>query len=1207
MHILQIEIDNFKSFSGKTVIPFEEGFTTISGPNGSGKSNIIDAILFCLGLSTSRTMRAEKLTDLINNRSRRREALVTVAFGDFGVEAAPKGDLPDDADLGDDEQAAQDAVKMVQSGPQPNTRKAKLVISRRIKDNGQSGYTSTYYLNGRTATLTQVHDRLAQSNISPGCYNVLMQGDVTGIINMSPMERRKIIDEVAGVAEFDRKIEAAQKEIVTTTASIERFELLMGELNQRLEQLTEERKHALKYQQLFDEKKTLEDQQLAAQYLAAKNAIAAVDANLVETRKQKANTQQQLADLLKALEGTRQKLADISAEVKKKGEDQQIALKKQVESLKGAAARKTDTIAFNKEKCIEHGQSIERSKEEQTRLKLKIEDLTVELEGFGHHQGELNQSIKAEQDKLAELETALEKLNQSTGDLTQNHQQLREERTALEDELGKLKRELAEVEAEQFRVVQEKAFLQEQFDELDEKRQAYTTSHGQLQQQLKDAELERAAYEHQIETQTQAVANSRARLKEVQQTLHTMERKLAQLEAQKRAMEEAHFGRAIDTILNAKMDGVHGPLLQLASSQDEYQTALEIAMGSRLRNIVVDDDGVAQDCIALLKNTQAGRATFLPLNKIQGRMPKSSPPKGDGIIDYAYNLLQFDPDYRDVFAYALGETLIVQDMATARTHLTKYRMVTLDGELFERSGAITGGLLGKLKGKSQLGNASQDTERSQLQQAVSKASEELERSEKAAMEAEVKLDELRQQFNRFGNQVQQVTTELKYLGDEASQNAKHAELSDKLKALNTTITELDQTQKRLQKSVTEKTDTLAQLNTNIVQLESKLPTEESNQLRTQMNNIEFQIRSLESKFQQVANDIQSRRLEQEFHEKAIERYSEQIKKCTEDTKTLQGAEAGLLEEIEVINQQITQIEAQAGELDEELKQLQDERDQIQAQLLNEERQKSDIQRNLTLHDEQMTALADRRNHLQGEVRNLAEALREHDVDANELNPDEILDAEEIEKKLVKIVRQMEAMGPVNMRAIEDYDILQERHTELSEKIGTLQTEKSDLMAKIDSYGTQKRDHFNKAFEAIDEHFRGIFAELSDGEGQLLLTNPLDPLSGGLTIQAKPRGKKTLRLESMSGGEKSLTALAFVFAFQRYLPAPFYAFDEVDMFLDGVNAEKLAAMVRKQADNTQFIVVSLRKPMIESSERTIGVTQKQDGITKVTGVLLKHAS
>jgi chromosome segregation protein len=291
MRIKEIEIDNFKSFQSKTLIPFLDGFTTISGPNGSGKSNIIDCMLFVLGLSSSRTLRAEKLTDLINNSTQKREASVRITFID-------------------DENGGEE-----------------FTIKRRIKE-GTNGYTSTYYLNDHVTTLTEIHNKLSAFNIYPGCYNVMMQGDVTGIINMGATERRKIIDELAGVGEFDRRIEQAEKEIETVQLRIENSRIILNEIDGRISQLGEERAQALKYQKLKEERQVFINQISLVKYADLRKSIRHIQESITDATKEKAQIEAMMSELEDKILQTKQLLDELNEKVKIKGEDEQIDLTK---------------------------------------------------------------------------------------------------------------------------------------------------------------------------------------------------------------------------------------------------------------------------------------------------------------------------------------------------------------------------------------------------------------------------------------------------------------------------------------------------------------------------------------------------------------------------------------------------------------------------------------------------------------------------------------------------------------------------------------------------------------------------------------------------------------------------------------------------------------------------------------------------------------
>lgn len=1172
MYIQQIEIDNFKSFANKTVIPFERGFTTVSGPNGSGKSNIIDSILFCLGLSSSRTMRAEKLTDLINNLSRRREASVTILFGE-----------------------------------NDDSKDEKIIVSRKIKDSGQSGYASTYYLNGKVATLTEIHDRLSQHNISPGAYNVLMQGDVTGIINMSATERRKIIDEIAGVAEFDRKIEQAQKELESVSGSIERFTLLLTELQSRVEQLAQEREQALKYQKLKDEKQKFEDMLLTAKFLDLKRAYEVAEQNIVQARKQKTKSNEQIAVIEKQLAQTREQLAEIANEVKRKGEDQQIALKKQIEGLKGAISRKKDSLQFSSQKRQENLRNVERAQEEIERLNAKIEDVNVTVEGFEHQKAEVEARLKKEQKALEALEAKVNELLSNSGELGSQRNELKDALTQAEDILAGYHRQKLDIEADIERKTRDKTYQEERLSQSSGRYGELTKEQTVLEKAMSEADMERKAFENQLNDQQLVVSKSRVALNTLTSEVNQLHREFSQLDAQKRAYEEINFGRSVDTVLNQGIPGVHGTLAQLGSTEDEFATALEIALGARMKSIVVDNDAVAEEGIELLKRARAGRATFLPLNKMRGPGSLSLLPDDEGIIDYAVNLMQFDGRYENVFAYALGDTVIVEDMAVARKYLRKFRMVTLDGSLMEKTGAMTGGSAPSAQAGGKLASGKLDQQLSTMRDTLEKKDSERNALEKKVSQAELKLDTLKEDYGKYLGELQRKELQLQAIKRELAQINSAQGDPEVLKALTKEIATLEKTLKEAITNIDAETTQIDTLKATLEEIDAQLPTQQLESLKVEIEAVQFQIRTYETQIRNVDGDIQQKRLEKEFQEKGIQSYHEQITQLKANNETIDKEKVSLLEEIELIEVQISALEAQTGELDEELQRLQAERDTIQAKLIQEEQQKYNLNHELTLIEEQISSYQARKKELMPLIEAAKDELIEAGLDPETITQQELPAEDEVIKNIQKVQRQMDAMGAVNMRAIQEYDEVMGRNQELTEKINTLSHEREDLGIKINGYAELKFNAFMTAFDNVNRNFQEIFGELSDGEGQLILTNPTSPFEGGLTIEARPRGKKMQRMESMSGGEKSLTALAFVFSFQRYMPAPFYAFDEVDMFLDGINAEKLSHMVKKQSGNAQFIVVSLRKPMLEHSDRTVGVTQKRDGISKVTGVMLQHAS
>jgi chromosome segregation protein len=1234
MHIHQITIDNFKSFAEKTVIPFENGFTTISGPNGSGKSNIIDSILFCLGLSTSRTMRAEKLSDLINNLSRRKEAIVTITFrkdiNDMSREAErsalkqseeqsalaeeTSSDQPTDSDasiahaiedadlLPSESQAltSVEEIKVDESNPQHSEF---VQISRRIRGNA-SGYTSTYYLNSKPTTLTEVHEYLGTFNVSPGTYNVMMQGDVAGIVNMSPMDRRRIIDEIAGVAEFDRKIEQAQTQLEATGANIERNTILLTEIEGRLEQLGTEREHALKYQKLRDEKLRYEGLLLSAQYIDLKKAVAATHQNLADARKQKELAQSAIQTLVAEIAVTHAELLELSHQVKRKGEDQQIALKKQIEALKGHIARKEDAIRTIDEKTAENNRRIEHMKADIERMGENASGIDAEIQGFQYQIKELQGLYNDEAKQAQKLEQQFDALTGSSGELSVKRSDLRKRLATEEDAASLLNRRKLDTEAEIKRNQYEMDLRMRNNREGAEKLDSLSARHATLSREYKDLDLEKSAFEAQLKQLQMEYSQGRVNLNQVQSKHQELHREYVQMEARQRAYEEVNFTRAVDTILRSGLQGVHGTVAQLGDVNQDYALAMEIALGGRIQNVVVDDDQVASDGIRLLQENRAGRATFLPLNKIQGARGLPPLPNEAGVIDYAVNLITHDYKYQDVFAYALGDTLIVEDAHAARRLLRRFRMVTLDGSLMEKSGAMTGGSQpNRGKNGSFFGGGQIEQELQTLQKRLERAEVDKETHQKKLTALELKMESVKgeygqmmQRYSRSSAELDEVTRQLDEVRQLQTDAVDITDLTEQVALLESEIITMETGLRQHQAAMS---DLQTELNT----IESQLPSDQIDALRERMKEVKFQMDYYDTQMRNVQTDVKSKEMEKNYQMVGAQDSQTRIEQAAQNSQQMAKERIAALEEIELTQRQIDQLEAQTSELDEELKKLQGERDIVQARLIEQEKTKNIQERNVMQLDEQISAFSLRKRELEPMVQALVIKLKAANIEPETIESEKLPSEEEVNQNIASLTKRMERMEPVNMLAIEEYDRVSERRNELAEKVDTLNQERETLNVKIASCHELKRVAFMKAYESVDNNFRTIFADLSDGSGQLMLTNPDSPFEGGLTIHAQPRGKKMLRIEGLSGGEKSLTSLAFVFAIQRYMPAPFYALDEVDQNLDGINAEKLAHMVKAESMGAQFIVVSLRKPMIEFSERTIGVTQRQNGITKVTGI--KH--
>lgn len=1160
MRIREIELDNFKSFGKQTTVPILDGFTTISGPNGSGKSNIIDSLLFALGLSSTRTMRAERLPDLLNNLSGRNEAKVTVKFTN---------------DFGD-----------------------KIEVSRRLKVK-DSGYTSTYNLNGKNATLSEIHDELGKYNVSPTGFNVIMQGDVTGIVTMSATERRKIIDELAGVAEFDRRIEQAEKELLSVAEKIDHQRIVLAEIATRLEVLQADRDQALKYLDLKSQKDKLERDLIYVRVKDLESKTESVMNDIGELNDKEAKLQSDREEADVNLLTNRAEIARLDEEIRDKGGNEQLLIRQELETKRGDLIREEAKLS-NLTGVIGEKTKLTKS------LAAQVKAIDKRLSELAAEKSQHDADMKAVQLVLmekqgaysavsAEIEVLRKERDRSSSkgmSLHEDLQKLRDDRHALEVRKTELKtrkenleKELTAARDAATESIAKSAALKNMLLGLERKLQDQQALVFGITRNIRQAESE-------VESTNEEIENKR---RELEQT----NRRVIELETTREVAGESGYGRAVEAILSANIPGVCGTIGQLGRVDERYELALEIAIGGRLAEIVVEDDRVAERCIQFLKENKAGRATFVPLNKIMSQPPGLLPSR-PGVIDFAFNLVDFNPTYTKAFQYACGQTIIVDNLDNARKLINTARMVTLEGDILERHGTMTGGAaagksrlrfnqkenndIGSLKAKSKqladdmrwLADSIKELNRS-LTQDRNKLNEEtaslaqkqsdFDKRKEDLTACEETVNSLKPRLRAMGDEIETVETELNGIDGKIAGFTKQIdkfqeELADltaggKRSELDRLIGECEELKSEIESIEKGAKDTERLIDR--IETEERVEKgnkqgliEQSDVLQKELVTLNADKPTFEEKIRQLTVDIQE-----------LTRKSEEI---SSELKALQEAKEKLLGEI-------SQIEISKARIDEQLKFLEEER--------NKHR--------LLLHELKIQLAA-------------AKAELEHILAENpDFKTPSASTIEQLKGQIERLDRRMRALEPVNMKALEEYNQTLSRQEELTEYLETLSKERDEINSRIGGYGELKKNTFMEAFVAIDANFREIFAELSHGHGKLELENPDDPFAGGLVIRAQPRDKKMQRIEALSGGEKSLTALSFVFAFQRYAPAPFYAFDEVDMMLDGANADRLARMVKRQSEQAQFVVVSLRRPMIENSDHAIGVSLRADGFSKTVGI------
>ncbi len=1161
MYIKELQVDNFKSFANDITIPFLKGFTTISGPNGSGKSNIIDSILFALGLASARNLRTEQLSDFISTHTKKNEAFVKVVFESENSEEQP------------------------------------ITVARKIRKSSQ-GFNSVYYLNDQVSTLTEIHTQLEKYRITPNSYNVMMQGDVMSITNCSTVERRKIIDEIAGIADFNRRIEKAQEELLTVEERVDNANLILTEIESSIERLAQEKETALKYQKLKTEKFQLESQITTVKYFDIKRNLELAHQNILEFNKKKKEEEGNLKKLEDSLLEIKKRYSEISELVKNNGEAEQIETKKQLEELKGQISRKNLAISSVEKTIHDNLKTIENSKNGIENHKEKIEKINLKIEEKKAEIVEIENNIKIQEAELTKILEEVSGLNKNADKQIEERNNLKKELEKLKEEEWNIKSETIPLETELATTKKDVENAKKSLNELTNFKTNFKDNQDKLLLQIEELTKEQADYKLAQENIMYNLDKNKNEMFDLLHDIQVAQGKIAVIEAKKNAYEEVNLGRAIDSILKAKIRGVHAPLLQLGSVDKEYSEALEVAMGGRMKNIVVDDEDVARVCIDYLKSARAGSATFLPLNRMKKAPSSLRIPKEKGVVDYAINLIDFDDKYLDAFFYALGDTLIVENYDSAKRLIGKYRLVTLDGSLFEKSGAITGG---DRRDTGLKFSQNQDEELNKYKTRFAELQKQYSSLENARKELEVKQEKIRQNYSNTMTALNSAKIELNNLNNNSKNNEdKIEEYKNIIKENEPKIQNIEKKLEKYEEKLVDLNDKMLVLQDKIAEIESKMTEGELKKLKEMTAAIENQIKDYQNKILKCNNEINEANRDIDFNKELIKAKEEQIQRLIKDNETAAQDKIKFAEEIKEIEVKALELEEKIKSLGEKLLQLQKQRDLVQEELLSAETQKNKITNEIEKIGEQVEAFKARRRELEPQLEEIRTELKANEVDINALVPTEI-STEEITTKIQRLQKKMEEMEPVNMLAIQAYDEVKARQEEKKEQIAVLTNERKQILEKMNGYEQIKKETFMKTYNNINENFKDIFAKLSEGEGTLMLENPENPFEGGLTIEAQPRDKKKQKLGAMSGGEKSLTALALVFAIQKYLPAPFYALDEVDANLDGINVERLAEIIQQQAKNTQFIVVSHRKPMIESANRTIGVTQKEHGKTRVTGV------
>ncbi|MBI5000199.1 MAG: chromosome segregation protein SMC [Euryarchaeota archaeon] len=1174
MYLKRIVMENFKSFGKRIELPLLPGYTAITGPNGSGKSNISDAILFVLGPKSSRAIRAGKLPDLIFNggpsKRAASECKVSLLF-DNSDNVLPTGE-----------------------------KEVELTRHIRLTPGHASDYSSNFFINGRRSQLADFDDLLSHARLSADGYNFIQQGDINRIIQMGAVERRRILDDIAGITKFDADIAKADGERKTVEENLGKIQIILDEIGAQLKQLEHDRGDALKYRE-FKERLDLANaqivfknrEQLDHQISGLRKQIEKGDADVAKM----AESRSRLAeDLLKAQDETKR----LEAEIQSRSTDESKAVRAKLDQLNVDEARAQDAVNSSMERAKFDRDEISKIKKEETKLKKALAEAQAAHDETEAQHKKLTSELEGHQKRYKELE------NHAAGSDAEV-KELQKSLIALTKDIDEKGDKLRALIVEKDRLAAQKDRLLQQAAQLEEEHKTAEFQFKDMDWRMKEARKDSKATDGEIKKLTDDFHDAKKReleltkeSTELDAAVKRLSREYAQFKAESDAQDSVRKGytRAVNIILEARdkgeLKGVHGTIAELAKVDGKYETALYTAAGPRMQAIVVEDDETAAKAIDLLKRGRAGRAAFLPLNKmLDGR------PRGKALMavkeaqGFAIDLIKFEEKYRSAFWYVFGDTIVVDNLTSARRLMGGVRLVTIDGALIEASGAIIGGE--KEEQMVRLGGSDskrlEDVAR-QLRDATAhleKVNLELVTARTALSEAELRLRERNVSTGGKGVEIGVMEKELARAKEAMSAISKQLDaanryLADTEKALQNVVKDVERFTADIEKLTKERAaanDRLQKATPQEIGREMREIQKVTNALSTEIVNIHAilskhigDVKLTEEQLREIAAKVSTFETEISHCDKAAkesEKKLQEIKKELDANRKIEDQMNSALKSLTARRDEAyklaTDIEAQINKASDKLEAKQDFITTLKADLQGAE----------------------------GRIAEAEDALSKVKLEST----DKIPPIEELKHTISECEAGMQRLGDVNMKALETYEEQKVRGDQLKEELKHLNDERKRLVDLVEEINGKKKAGLLKVFEGINGRFKRVYNELSDGgEAELILENTESPFEGGLHIKARPPGKKVLRIEALSGGEKGLVSMAFIFAIQEFMPSPFYLLDEVDQNLDSVNAERVAKMVHRNSQSAQFLQVSLRHVTLNEAPMKIGVTMSQPGLSDI---------
>ncbi|MGN0521571.1 MAG: chromosome segregation protein SMC [Eubacterium sp.] len=1174
MVLKTLEMQGFKSFPDKTELHFGKGITAVVGPNGSGKSNISDAVRWVLGETSTKSLRGSKMEDVIFGGTSARKALgfaqVQLTLDNSDKTLKDKGDT--------------------------------VTVTRRYYRSGESEYK----IDGENVRRRDIHELFMDTGLGSDGYSMVGQGKIDSIISQKNEDRRELFEEAAGISLFRHKRTDATRRLDQAQENLVRLLDILGELEGRVEPLRKQSEKASKFLELSQEKKTLEIGVWINKINRFTNELREQEHKIDATNVSYESCEKELEQIEKEIEEILEKTASINTDIEQIRADskalEEQALKKDaevsvfetslshnnetIERLKNDIGIADDSNLSIDSQIEEKKAFIEKSendindkKEELKKVTDEMNDLISSNEEFSRLSVELNQKITALTLNLSDCKVKCSRAVSSI-------EEIKSRQGVVDDAVVQCENELSLVMDRKNESEQNLKFLNDRIDENNNSMSGYRL---RLKNKTDKAEKIKAELEKANLELSQKLSKAKM--------LSDLEKNMDGFSGAVRAVMKQAQSKALS--------GIHGPLSQLINVDNEYSVAVEVALGGAMQNIVTTNEADAKRAIYYLKNNKLGRATFLPISAIKPRaLDEKNLDDNLGFVAIASDLVECKKEYRDIVSNLLGRVVIVEDLDCAigisKRYGNRFKLVTIDGQVINPGGSMSGG--SQAKGAGILSRGNMIDELNAQAKVIEQTVDKLKAEYKTAIE----------EANFAGAELQGAEADLQQAKENLIRaQGEHKLIDERLDAINAQLNSLKEeknsAQKRISQFEKENEDGEKQVKSieeQIASAEKELSLATGNAQELLEKREAYRQRSEEINLQLVTlvKDAETAKISIEELELRKSTQSDRVKTIEEDIKTIEEKNASLLASISDVKKQAEGLRDKAKSADLKIEEYINSRNECEKRSgelrileRNKGQEREKLSGELVRLDERKIAMRKEYDELNDMLFEQYE-LTKREAEALNIQIDNMSDAK---KRLHEIKVAIKALGSINVGAIEEYKEVSERYEFLKEQIDDVEKSKSELLKIIEDLTASMSERFLEQFNKINEEFKISFADFfGGGKGEIILEQPDNCLESPIEIKIQPPGKSVQNINLFSGGEKSLAAMALLFSVLKVQPAPFCIYDEVEAALDDVNVERFAKYMRKMTDKTQFISITHRRGTMEEADVLYGVTMQEKGVSKL---------